>query len=268
MMMHVPNRALLLAGALLTFGMADVQAQTDYRNLDDERPVRTEDAWPIERRAWEWMAPFRYARHDGRGEFEFTPELMWGAFANGMVGAKLPVVTNSRLGEAALAGPRLFALLSLNAETRTLPGFALRADAILPGGEAAGDATLFTAKAIATRTWGRLRTHVNALVTIGDAMNAPRADAPGRWSATLAADWSFVRQSTLVIAELATEKPLAGNLQQWEVAVGLRRQLTPDLVLDAGLSRGIGGGAGPDLAFTAGLSRSFAIGTPSVRRTP
>ncbi len=266
--MPVPLRTLLLAGALLTCGVATVSAQTDYRNLDDERPVRTEDAWPIERRAWEWMAPFRYSRQDGRGELEFTPELMWGAFANGMVGAKLPVVTTGRLGEAALAGPRLFALLSLNAETRSLPGIALRADALLPGGDAAGAATLVTAKAIATRTWGRLRTHVNALVTLGDAADAPSADAPGRWSATFAADWSFVRQSTLVIAEIVTERPLVGTVQQWEVAVGLRRQLTPNFVLDAGLSGGIGGGLGPDLAFTAGLSRSFAIGTPNARRTP
>ena len=125
-------RSLLLAGAL-AFAATALPAQTDYRNLDDERPVRTEDAWPIERRAFEWMAPFRYARHSGRGELEFTPELMWGAFANGMVGAKLPVVTNDRLGEAALAGPRFFALLSLNAETRSLPGIALRADAIRHG---------------------------------------------------------------------------------------------------------------------------------------
>jgi hypothetical protein len=262
--MSAPVRSLLLAGALALCAAA-LPAQTDYRNLDDERPVRTEDAWPIERRAFEWMAPFRYARHSGRGELEFTPELMWGAFANGMVGAKLPLVTTDRLGDAALAGPRLFALLSLNAETRSLPGLALRADAILPGGEAAGEATLVTAKAIATRTWGRLRTHVNALVTLGDAANAPMADAPGRWSATVAADWSFVRQSTLVIAELATERPLGSDVQQWEVAVGLRRQLTPSLVLDVGMARGIGGHAGPDLAFTAGISRTFSIGTPSVR---
>lgn len=266
--MPVSFRSLLLAGALVTLHAAVAPAQTDYRNLDDERPVRTEDAWPIERRAFEWMAPFRYARHSGRGELEFTPELMWGAFANGMVGAKLPVVTNDRLGEAALAGPRFFALLSLNAETRSLPGFALRADAILPGGDAAGAGTLVTTKAIATRTWGRLRTHLNALVTIGEAADAPTADAPGRWSATVAADWSFVRQSTLVIAELATERPLVGDVQQWEVAVGLRRQLTPSLVLDVGMARGVGGGAGPDLAFTAGISRSFSIGTPSPRRTP
>jgi hypothetical protein len=268
MMMPAVLRALLLAGALATLHAATAPAQTDYRNLDDERPVRTEDAWPIERRAFEWMAPFRYARHTGRGELEFTPELMWGAFANGMVGAKLPVITDDRLGDAALAGPRFFALLSLNAETRSLPGFALRADALLPGGDAAGNGTLITTKAIATRTWGRLRTHVNALVTLGDAADAPSADAPGRWSATLAADWSFVRQSTLVIAEVATEKPLGGSVQQWEAAVGLRRQLTPSLVLDVGVARGIGGGAGPDIAFTAGISRSFSIGTPNARRTP
>lgn len=260
--MSAPVRSLLLAGAL-ALSAAALPAQTDYRNLDDERPVRTEDAWPIERRAWEWMMPFHYARHAGRGEVEFTPEVMWGAFPNGMLGAKLPVRTTDRLGEAAAAGPRLFALLSLNAETPQAPGMALRADAILPGGAASGEGVLVVGKAIATRTWGRLRTHANASVTLGRASDAPDADAPGRWSASVAADWTLMRQSTLLIAELYSARPLGGSVQQWEVGTGIRRQMTPAVVLDLGVAHGLREGAG--FAFTMGISRTFSLGTPSRR---
>ncbi|MBK7593956.1 MAG: hypothetical protein IPJ11_01615 [Gemmatimonadetes bacterium] len=260
--MFVPVRTLLTAGALV-LAAAALPAQTDYRNLDDERPVRSEDAWALEFRAWEWMMPLHYARHAGRGEVEFTPEVMWGAFPNGLVGLKLPFRASDRLGEAAAAGPRLFALISLNAETPHSPGFALRADAILPGGGASGDGVLVVGKAIATRTWGRLRTHANASVTVGRAINAPEADAPGRWSASLAADWTLMRQSTLLIAELYSARPLGLDDQHWEVGAGIRRQMTPSLVLDVGAAHGLGGGGG--LALTMGLSRSFSLGTPSVR---
>lgn len=256
------TRSLLLAGALVLVATA-LPAQTDYRNLDDERPVRSEDAWAIEFRAWEWMMPFHYARHAGRGEVEWTPEVMWGAFRNGLVGLKLPFRASDRLGEAAAAGPRLFALLSLNAETPHAPGVALRADAILPGGGAAGEGVLMVGKVIATRTWGRLRTHANASVTVGRALDAPAADAPGRWSASVAADWTLMRQSTLLIAELFTVRPLGLAAQQWEVGAGFRRQMTPSLVLDAGVAHGLGDG--PGLALTVGLSRTFSLGTPGVR---
>ena len=260
--MSAPVRTLLLAGALALVATA-LPAQTDYRNLDDERPVRSEDAWALEFRAWEWMMPFHYARHTGRGEVEFTPEVMWGAFPNGLVGLKLPFRASDRLGEAAAAGPRLFALLSLNAETPHAPGIALRADAILPGGGASGDGVLMVGKAIATRTWGRLRTHANASLALGRAEDAPEADAPGRWSASVAADWTMMRQSTLLIAELYTARPLGLSEQHWEVGLGFRRQMTPSLVLDAGVAHGLRTGDG--LALTMGFSRTFALGTPSVR---
>lgn len=259
--------SLLLAGAIL-LAVCPVSAQGDYRNLDDARPVRTEDAWPIEHRAWEWIAPIGGARHLGRTELIFMPELGWGVARNTMIGAKVPVVGDDGVRNPTVAGPRLFALYSFNAESPQWPGFALRTEATLPGGGAAGDGVLLTTKAIATRTWGRLRTHLNASATLGRRVDAPVAHAPERWSATAAADWSLVRQSTLLIAEVATYGTIEGGGQSWEMAVGFRRQLTPVLVLDAGIVRRLAGDASPDVGITLGLSRTFSIGTPSSRRTP
>ena len=58
-----------LASPLGTFGPslvlpvlipAPLPAQIDYRNLDDGRPIATEDAYPVERYAFELLAPYRF----------------------------------------------------------------------------------------------------------------------------------------------------------------------------------------------------------------
>lgn len=245
--------------AWVVAGAAPAFAQTDYRNLDDERPARTEDAFPIEHRAFELMAPFRLARRGGTSELALLPELMWGARRNVMVGASLPVVVGAPpAAPRGLAGPRLFAFLHLNAETAALPAFAVRTDVALPGGPLAGDAALVTFKGIATRTWGRWRTHVNVAATLGAAADAPLADRPERWSASLAMDHSFLRVSTLAIGEVQVARELDGATV-WHATLGGRRQMTPDLVLDAGVTAQLAGPAPRALALSVGLSHTFAF---------
>lgn len=39
---------------------AVARAQTDYRNLDDGRPVRTEDAFVVDRHEFEMLAPVTF----------------------------------------------------------------------------------------------------------------------------------------------------------------------------------------------------------------
>src|SRR5919112_644746 len=61
----LPNRrtAAVLAGLHLITVLAT--AQTDYRNLDAGRPVVTEDAYPVERYAFELRAPYRFEADAG-----------------------------------------------------------------------------------------------------------------------------------------------------------------------------------------------------------
>lgn len=56
--MLVHQRITGLAIALFVAWLNPVQAHIDYRNLDDHRPVRTEDAYPIERHAFELIVPY------------------------------------------------------------------------------------------------------------------------------------------------------------------------------------------------------------------
>src|SRR5262245_66673948 len=76
-----------LAGAGLTAGARAAEAQTDYRNLDEQRPVATEDAYPVERYGFELLAPYRFdADRGGTRIYLVAPELEYGLFPNAQVG--------------------------------------------------------------------------------------------------------------------------------------------------------------------------------------
>ena len=49
--------AIAMAGLLLLLRVSPAVAQIDYRNLDDDRPVVSEDAYPVERYGFELLAP-------------------------------------------------------------------------------------------------------------------------------------------------------------------------------------------------------------------
>ena len=251
------------AGLLLAAASAGrLTAQIDYRNLDDDRPVLTEDAYPVERHAFEILLPYAYQRERGGGELHaFTPELEYGIIRNGQLGLKLPVA-GARAGgntDWGLAGLRLFALYNLNTESRHLPALAARADLLLPVGSLSGDATRVSLKAIATRSWGRTRFHVNAAWTIGDEQRRAAVEPGNRWSYSLAVDRTLFRQSALLVGEIAVLRPVRGAPVEVVAAVGTRYQWTTTTVFDLGVRRRLRQAVGPDLAITAGFSHAFAL---------
>jgi hypothetical protein len=159
----VKHVLVLLAAAAWAVPLA---AQIDYRNLDDDRPLRIEDAYPIERFAFEAILPtFAALEREGRSRYGFVPELAFGLAPGAAAGMKLPIAgtrgePTDRFGPAGVRG---FFLFNLSTETRTLPGLALRLDATVPvGAELAGEGASASIKALATRSFGRQRVHVNA----------------------------------------------------------------------------------------------------------
>ena len=113
--MKTITRAALAAVAL--FGVPGaVRAQTDYRNLDDDRPTRVEDAFPADRYAFEFLLPYTYARAKGGGYVHATvPEIEYGMLRNFQLGIKLPVADAGPTGGTgadvlAISGGRAFAL--------------------------------------------------------------------------------------------------------------------------------------------------------------
>ena len=248
------------------------QAQIDYRNLDDDRPTLIEDAYPAERFAFEFLAPWRYARdRTGATVHAFVPEIEYGILRNAQLGLKVPIAGAETGGRRdwGLSGLRIFALYNFNTESRGLPALSLRTDVSLPLGSLAGDGTRVSVKAIATRSWGRNRLHLNGAYTFGTERRLAAADAANKWWYGAAVDRTLYRQSILLVAEVYALRPATSEPTQLNASIGTRYQVTPYLVFDAGVTRRLRRVAGPDYEITVGFSRAFAIaGLLPTRRSP
>ena len=253
----------VMAGVGLVLGQPSAApAQIDYRNLDDDRPTLMEDAYPVERYAFEFQTPWRFSRDRlGLSTHAFTPEIEYGILRNAQVGLKLPVagVTGPSGRDWGISGLRLFALYNVNTESRFLPALSLRSDVTFPVGSLAGEGTRVSVKGIATRSWGQYRLHLNAAYTFGRDRPLAAAEAANKWWYGAAVDRTLYRTSILIIGEIYALRSVSAQPVQVNASVGLRIQLTPYMVFDAGIARRLKKAAGPDLELTAGFSRAFAI---------
>ena len=266
-------RAAAITAGLCSSFIAPLSGQIDYRNLDDDRPVITEDAYPVERYAFELIAPYRFeADADGAQLHTTVPEAAYGLARNAQVGLKLPLalVDEDTGTDQGLAGLRLFGLYNFNTEGRSLPALSLRADASFPLGSLAGEGSRFALKAIATRSWGRTRAHLNLARGFGSEDELSVAEPLSRWNASLAVDRTFFRSSILLIGEVALSQAIQDAPTAVNASVGGRWQWTPTLVLDAGVTRRLRSDIGPDIALTIGITHAFALRElmPAGRRDP
>ena len=253
----------LLAVALGTaVPVGALAAQIDYRNLDRERPVTTEDAYPVERYAFEVLLPFRSEREVGGDELHLIPlEIEYGIFDNAQVGLGLPIAAvDSRDPDTewGVAGLNLFGLYNFNTEGPLLPALSIGADLALPVGSLAGDHARISLRGIATRSWGLTRAHLNVVGSLGSEDEPGIAIAP-RWGVSLGVDRTFFRRSLLLVGELLTQRVVRGTPVEVNAAIGARYQLSPTLVLDAGVGRRLRADVGPDYDLTIGLSHAFAL---------
>ena len=249
-------------GLFLSFISRALPAQIDYRNLDADRPVVTEDAYPVERYAFELLVPYRFEAESGGSELHETiPEIAFGFLRNSQIGLKLPLAAvDAATGtDWGLGGLGVFGLHNFNTESPKVPAVSLRADVSFPVGSLAGEGVRVGLTAIATRSWGRTRAHLNASRGFGSEDALASVEPLQRWRASLALDRTFFRSSFLLIGELALAQAVDGARTALNASVGGRWQWTPTLVLDAGISRRLRSDIGPDFALTLGLSHSFAV---------
>ncbi|MDQ8160246.1 MAG: hypothetical protein P3C12_12655 [Gemmatimonadota bacterium] len=258
----------LIASAVLS-PVAPLSAQTDYYNTDAGRPIRTEDAYAIERRAVELqIAPFRLERaRAGTYRWGIEPELAIGLFPRTQVEIGFPLAHVEGVAgrrTTALAGVEASVLYNLNTETR-LPALAVVADVILPAGAMGPGRAYPSFKAIATKTFSQARFHVNGQVTVGDAPvpttggTAPTAEL-SRWLAGIAIDRTFPLRSLLLTAELVTSQPMdITEPTAWDVAGGARYQLSPRLALDGGGGYRL---SGDDAGWFITAGAAMSLGLP------
>ena len=256
---YAPVRRVLLVAAVVLLPSA-VAAQTDYYNTDKGRPFRTEDAYPVERRAFELQAaPLRIER-GAQGAYRWTlePEIALGILPRTHIEAGIPFSIVDAGGTTSSGVDALhFSLLhNLNAETTTVPALAIGVAAALPTGRDAGAGAQLTVKGIATRTLTWARVHVNGEFSPGDEAVGD-AHPYERWAASLAVDRAFPLESLLIGAEVvASQLAQDGAETDYAVAAGLRYQLSPRWAMDAGIGRRWTG----ERSWSATFGAAYAFG--------
>jgi hypothetical protein len=261
--------AALAAGALAALSPAHARAQTDFYNLDKDRPLRVEDAYATKRYAFELQAAPLTLSQDRDGTLRYRPalELKHGLLpgldvATGVkLGWDRPAAAEARRTDAEL---ELSSLLNLTVETRWLPALGVRLTGHVP--LEGGGSSALELRGLATRgIGGPVRAHLNAGWTPGDA-------ATERWWAGLALDYVLPFRHLLLLAEtwIGEHEPDDDAAAERRVhsTAGLRYQLSPTLAMDAGVGRTWTGAPGPDWQLTFGLTREFAVRAlmPGLRR--
>ena len=245
---------------------ATAAAQEDFRSADLDRPIRVEDAFPVKFREWE-------IEFGGRAEFgeaddtqEALVELKTGLFLNTQVGLELVGRRAKVLGDNEVgvehAGAHL--LYNFNRETWSWPAFSARIDVESPGSNDVGlEEWSFTGKAIATRSFDRLRLHSNVGYTAAD-----RVDGDDYWRVGLAFDYPLGLFSRSMMGDVYAEFPVdEGDTRVW-TEFGMRWQLTNQGVLDFGLGTRLDEWADGEGNVQVVLGYSWVFGVPVLTATP
>lgn len=254
-------RAGALALVLLLWQSVPVRA-LDHDNLDPNRPIGMEDAYAVPKGEIGLEGGVRFNdRRQGRTNVTFQPQIIYGAFANTQIEIQGDLFTDphSIVGANKSGDLHLGVLYNFNTETLTLPAMALRVEVDLPTGvNSKGVDTQVTG--ILTRSFGRLRVHLNGGYTV---LGSPQGkERPGAYRAVAAVSYplgypgSF--RDTLIVSLYTRQSDLHGQRNHTGMEVGLRHQLTSRVVLDGGLGTEFLGPADrAALLGTVGLSVGF-----------
>jgi hypothetical protein len=257
---------IILGGLVaLVAAAGGASAQTDYYNTDRGRPIRIEDAYPLEFRAVELQAaPLRIER--GRGgvyRWAIEPELAVGIFPRTHIELGVPLAAVDGGGgrtRTGVAGLELSVLHNLNVET-AIPALAVSADARFPVGSLGPDRTYVTGTGILTRTFRWARIHLNGQYTLGDAPESGgnAVEEASRWLAGAAIDKTFPLRALLLTAEVFAAQPIhADESREWTLGTGVRYQVSPRWAVDGGVGRRFTG-ADPSWYVTAGTAYAFGL---------
>lgn len=234
----------------------------DHDNLDPNRPIGMEDAYPIPKGEIGLEGGVRINdRRQGSTRVTFQPQILYGAFYNTQIEIQSDLMSepDQVVGANKSGDLHLAVLYNFNTETLALPALAVRVEVELPTGvNSNGVDTQLTG--ILTRSFGQLRVHLNAGYTF---LGAPQGqERPGVYRVVGAVSYplgyptSF--RDTLIASIYTRQSDLQGQSNNTGVEIGLRHQLTSRIVLDGGLGTEFVGPADrAALLGTVGLSVGF-----------
>ena len=240
-----------------------VQAHAiDHKNLDEGRPLRIEDAYPIASGEWAFETGVGYSVERRSRDHAFFPfEILYGAFPNTQLGLGTTLLTNPRdVDDSRKSGDlHLSALYNFNQETLTLPAFGLKGTVDFPSG-VRSSGTDFELTGLITKSFQRLSLHFNpAYEFVGDNATGERS---GIYKMTLGASYPMgapMYTRTTLLADIFTEQSSRRRESNvWGAEIGFRHQMTERLVLDLGIGSEFAGPVKRSQFFvTTGVSVAF-----------
>ncbi len=256
------RRLTMLASAALVGVLSTPLWAIDHSNLDEGRPLRFEDAYPVahgEKVIETGVGASFERKHDDR--IFLNAEALYGLVPNAQIGLGTAFSTDPREvdGQEKSGDLRLSALYNFNQESLDLPAFALKGQANFPTGvDSSGTDLGFTG--IATKSFGRLGLHLNAGYTFIGGEKGDERD--GQYKVALGTSYPLgapQRTRTTLLAGLFTEQStFRGDKNVLGAEAGVRYQLGTQSTVDLGMGSEF---AGPDqrssLYVTAGISYSF-----------
>lgn len=253
------RRVVAAATAAIGSMATDGAAQEDFRHVDEGRPTRVEDAYPLKFLELEWQLGALGAIAEGdRKQAEGVFELKLGAAPNLQVGIESHAGWERSVGGDATGIESFGAhvLYNVNQEGRRSPAVALRSDLYLPGtGDLGRMAAGGRVKGMATRSLGVSRVHLNVARAWAD-----DRDGGAAWSAGLAWDHALGLSGRALVADVFIEAPDGGDTSIW-VDGGIRMQVSKQSVLDVGLAtridQWVDGEA--NVGLVVGVSRAFGL---------
>jgi len=306
-------------------------SQTQYYNLDFNRPLRVEDAVPTERRSLDvQLGPIRGETFTGgTRRWRSDPLLSYGIASLTEIELRLPVLLLEPSDRTApislgLTSLGIGGMRALTTETSLVPGIAVSGEVLLPVGSLAPPKTSYGIKGLLTKTFSVVRVSANGSYGTYSVVPAPALSptcrllppgAPGcngrpsvpdvpctrlpragpmpsserfavdvapvsysaacmssnvppaaitgnslgnRWFAGAEIDHAFVFSSTLVGADIFAEHLMGlSPLVDWTAELGVRHQWSPQMVVDAGITRHFAGSI-PSTAITLGATYALA----------
>jgi hypothetical protein len=235
-------------------GLTPTAFAIDHDNLDEGRPLRLEDAYPLA--AGEWALETGAglsAPRNSRARGLFPVEVLYGLAPNLQVSLATTFLTDPRrIEEQTKSGDlQLSGLYNFNQETLSLPALGLRLTLNLPTGvESSG--VDFRIKGLLTKSIGRLSVHFNPAYEVFSGTKPFERD--GRYELALGASYPIGAPKhtlTTLLGDVFTDQaPRRGDPQIAGAEIGVRHQWTPWTVLDAGI--------GTEFAGPSSRSRFFA----------
>jgi hypothetical protein len=256
------RRVFFVCCLALLLGLPATASAIDHDNLDEGRPLRVEDAYPIP--AGEWALETGAGLSDqrkSRSRGFFPLDVLYGLAPNLQVSLGTALFTDpKRVEEQTKSGDlQLSGLYNFNQETLNLLALGLRLTLNLPTGTKSSGVD-FRIKGLVTKSIGRLSVHFNPAYEVFSGTKPLERD--GRYDLALGVSYPAGAPKhtlTTILGDLFTEQaPRRGDPQIAGAEIGIRHQWTPWTVLDAGVGTEF---AGPvnraSVFFTAGFSIGF-----------